>query len=121
VLGSLSISLSAVGVVITALLALAFLRDPQRGLVQTTHRLELLPLVMADRYVAFTLLALAATLYGDFAVIAGLFSVFAFMGFADAWIYARAGHPFTKHLFAGLAASLVAVIGLAAVFTNGAT
>ena len=34
--------------VILALLAYAFWSDPDKGLTQTTHRLEKLPLVMAE-------------------------------------------------------------------------
>ena len=52
-------------------------------------------------------------------VIAGLFAVFAFMGFADAWIYARDGFPFSKHLGAGLAALAVVAAALAAIIFSG--
>ena len=110
----LAIILSGAGVLVTGWLALIFLRDPQKGLEQTTHRLENLPEVMTDRYIAFTVLAIGATVYGDMKVIAVLFATFAFMAFYDAWIYARAGHAIGKHVGAGVAASLVvAVAGLA--------
>ncbi len=109
-----AIILSGLGVLVTALLSLIFLRDPQAGLVQTTHRAEKLPQVMTDRYIAMTILAVGATLYKDMAVIAVLFASFAFMAFADAWIYARSGHTCKKHLGAGFAASLVVIVALAA-------
>lgn len=109
-----AIALSGVGVLVTGALALLFLRDPIAGLSQTTHRLEKLPEVMTDRYIAFTILAIGATLYGDLKVIAVLFTAFAFMGFADAWIYARGGFPFGKHLTAGIAASVVVVVAVLA-------
>ncbi|VAW03311.1 hypothetical protein MNBD_ALPHA07-804 [hydrothermal vent metagenome] len=109
-----AIILSGLGVVMTALLSVIFLRDPKAGLVQTTHRLEKLPQVMTDRYIAMTVLAAGATLYRDMAVIAVLFASFAFMAFADAWIYARSGHPFSKHIGAGIAASLVVIVALMA-------
>ena len=102
------------------MLAVLFLRDPVKGLAQTTHRLADLPKVMADRYVAFTALAAGATLYRDLKVIAFLFAVFAFMAFADAWIYARQGHATSKHLTAGIAAALVCAVALAALSQTGA-
>ena len=92
-LAGLAIALSGVGILVTGALAFAFLRDPVAGLEQTTHRAEKLPEVMTDRYIAFTILALGATVYGDLKVIALLFASFAFMGFADAWIYARGSFP----------------------------
>lgn len=115
----LTIALSSVGVLLTGWLALAFLRDPVAGMATATHQAEKLPQVMTDRYIGFTVLALGATLYGDMAVIAGLFAVFAFMGFADAWIYARDGFPFSKHLGAGLAALAVVAAALAAIIFSG--
>ena len=109
-----AIILSGIGVVVTALLSLAFLRNPQAGMEQTTHRLENLPQVMTGRYIAMLILAIGATLYRDMAVIAVLFASFAFMAFTDAYIYARSGHPFGKHVGAGLAASLVVAVALMA-------
>ena len=54
-----------VTVLILGYMAFLFWRDPQDGLAQTTHRVELLPQVMADRYTAFAVLAVVLTLYGD--------------------------------------------------------
>ena len=88
--------------VILSGLALAFWTNPARGMAQTTHRLEQLPLVMADRYTAFALLAVAVILFGDLRLYAAFFAVCAFMGFADGVIYARAGHPHMKHTFSGV-------------------
>ena len=105
-----------VTVLILALLAWAFWTDPDKGLEQTTHRLEKLPLVMADRYTAFAVLALVFTIYGDLNVLIALFAVCAFMGFADAVIYARVGKPIAKHVAAGTAASLVVAVATAAHF-----
>jgi len=116
----LAILLAGGGVVVTGLLALLFLRDPAKGLQQTTHHLEDLPKVMADRYVFMTFLALGAVIYGDMAVIAWLFSGFAFMGYADALIYARAGKPISKHLIAGVAATIVVIVAALALRKNGA-
>ncbi len=111
---AVTIALSGVGILVTGALALAFLRDPVAGLEQTTHRAEKLPEVMADRYVAFTVLALGATIYGDLNVIAVLFATFAFMGFAGAWIYARSNFPIAKHVAAGFAALIVVGVALLA-------
>ena len=118
-LPTLAVLLSGGGILVTGLLATAFLRDPIRGMAQTTHRAESLPRVMADRYVAFTALAAGATLYRDLAVIAFLFAVFAFMSYADTAIYARDGHPYVKHLIAGLAATAVTGVALAAILKSG--
>ena len=114
-----AIVLSGMGVLVTGVLALLFLRDPVGGMAATTHRPEKLPEVMTDRYVAFTILAIGATLYGDLNVIAVLFAAFAFMGFADAWIYARGGFPYGKHFAAGVAASIVAIVALLAKVSGG--
>ncbi|MGV6812596.1 MAG: hypothetical protein ACWA47_10135 [Brevirhabdus sp.] len=119
-LASVAIILAGAGVVVTGLLALAFLRDPAKGLEQTTHHLEDLPKVMADRYLFMTFLALGAVIHGDMAVIAWLFAGFAFMGYADALIYARAGKSYSKHFVAGVAASVVMIVAVLALRKNGA-
>lgn len=119
-LGLLTIVLSLVGALVTGFLSVIFWRDPEAGMIEATHRLEKLPLVMAGRYTAFTFLALAAAWNGDAGVIAGLFVAFAFMGLVDGAIYARAGHSYIKHTTAGVAASIVAAVALLAEFNNGA-
>lgn len=118
-LAQAAIWLSGGGVLVTGVLALMFLRDPVSGMAATTHRAEKLPEVMTDRYIAFTILAVGATLYGDLKVIAVLFLSFSFMGFADAYIYARGGFPFAKHVGAGVAALLVAAVALVALIGRG--
>jgi len=109
------------GGLVNVTIALAFLRDPVRGLAQANHRAEFLPQVMTDRYVAFVFLTIGALVYGDLLVIAWLFAAYALMSFADTWIYARAGHPAATHTLAGAAATLVVVLALAAEYTNGTT
>ena len=99
---------------ILAALALAFWTNPARGLVQTTHRVEQLPLVLADRYTAFAALALAVILFGDLRLYAAFFAVCAFMGFADGLIYARAGHPHMKHTLSGVLSAVALGVSLAA-------
>ncbi len=104
----------ALAVAILAGLALIMARNPVAGLAQLTHRVEQLPLVLADRYAAFAALALAATLWGDLRMLAALFLAFAWMGLADGLIYARAGHPHWKHTASGIASLAGAGITLAA-------
>jgi hypothetical protein len=101
-------------VLILATLAFAFWSNPARGLAQTTHRVELLPLVLADRYTAFALLALALLAFGDVRLTAAFFAVCAFMGFADGLIYARAGHPHMKHTLSGVLSVIALGVTLAA-------
>ena len=119
-LATLALILSAAGVLATAVLAGVFLYNTEAGLRQTTHRTEDLPKVLTDRYIAMAALALGATIYGDLNVIAFLFAAFAFMGFADALIYARGGHPISKHVTAGVAAAIVALVAGLAQTSNGA-
>ena len=111
----------AITVLILAALAWAFWSDPDKGLEQTTHRLEKLPLVMADRYTAFAVLALVFTIYGDLNVLIAFFAVCAFMGFADGLIYARAGHEHMKHTISGVLSSVAVAVAIAARLTEGAS
>ena len=115
----LALSLSALGFVVTGALAVMFLRSTETGMIQTTHRYDKLPEVMTDRYIAFAGLALFATLYGDLRVIAALFTAYAFMAFADAFIYHRGGYPIAKHMAAGIAATLVVFVALFALRSEG--
>jgi hypothetical protein len=69
---------------------------------------------MVNRYATFALFALAAALSGDMTVIAVVFAILAVPGLGDTLIYARAGHPFAKHLAAGLAALFVSLLALLA-------
>jgi len=110
----LSLALAGLGVLWTGALAMLYLRDPVHGMAVTTHHPEQLPKVMSDRYFAMAFLAFGAVSYRDFAVIAYIFVVFSFLGFADSWIYHRAGKPFALHFAAGVMAMIVAVIALLA-------
>ena len=101
----------------TALLVyMAFLywRDPQNGLEQTTHRLESLPLVLANRYTAFAILGAAILLRGDLTLLAVFFAVSALMGLADGWNYARSSLPHIKHTMSGVLAIIALIITLIA-------
>lgn len=113
----LALFCGGLAVVVLTLLAAVVTRDPDRGLARLTHRPAQLPLVLADRYVAFAALTLAALVWGDLRMLLALFLAFAFMGLADGAVYARADHPHVKHTASGLA-SLVgaAVVGAALMY-----
>ena len=117
-LAGITLVLAWLGVIWTGVLAILFLRDPVRGLALTTHHLEDLPKVMTGRYFALVFLALGAVLYGDFKVVAFLFAVFSFLGFADAWIYHRAGKPIAKHAAAGASGVIVTLFALLSLNTG---
>lgn len=117
-LTGITLTLAWAGVAWTGVLAILFLRDPVQGLALTTHHLEDLPKVMTDRYFALVLLALGAVVYGDLKVIAYLFAVFSFLGFADAWIYHRADKPIAKHLAAGASGAIVTLFALLSLNTG---
>jgi len=99
-------------------LAFAFWSTPARGLFQSTHRIEQLPLVLADRYTALVLLALAILVFGDLRLIAVFLAVCAFMGFADGVIHARAGHPHVKHTVSGVLSVIALGVTLAALIAE---
>ena len=107
-----------VTVAILGVLAFAFWSNPARGLQQTTHRVQQLPLVMADRYTAFALMAVAILVFGDLRLTAAFFAVCAFMGFADGLIYARAGHPHMKHTLSGVLSVVALGVTLAALIAG---
>lgn len=110
--------LAGLGCTWTAVLALAFLFNPAQGLQMTDHHENQLPRVMSGRYIFLVLLAIAALVYRDFVVIAFLYTGFAFLGFADAFIYARVRKPVGKHLAAGVTATIIAVLSIAALLTG---
>lgn len=113
-----ALSLSGAATLVIVGIALRFRSgDPEKALHAVEHVGAALQWVMAGRYLAFAILAIAATSYGDFFVISGLFAVFAFLGFYDTILYARIGAPATKHLWVGLGSLLVA--GVAFLAANG--
>ncbi len=111
--------LSALVVLVTGYLAAVFTLNPALGMAQVKHRPEFLPQAMANRFIGFFVLALAGTVYGNFAVLAVLFAVFALMAIADGAMYARAGKPAAPHFAAGISAAVAALVALA-VFIKGA-
>lgn len=87
-----------------AYMAVLFWRDPENGLKQTTHKLENLPLVLANRYTAFAIIGAAIVLSGNLTLLAVFFAVSALMGLADGWNYARSNLPHIKHTMSGVLA-----------------
>lgn len=92
--------------VVTVLLAL----NKQTGLRLIQHRVDMLPQVLLVRYGSLTVLALIAAWLNAPRFLSAMFVAFAAIGFGDAFIYRRAGHPFRLHLIAGGAASLAAIL-----------
>ncbi len=102
----LIVVLLLVGAAMVLLLAWAFYSDPQKGMAQATHRLEQLPLVMVDRYVAVGVLQIGLIFFGNLEMVAIFCIAGAIMGLGDGLIYARAGHPHIKHTSSGVLALL---------------
>lgn len=105
---TLALICGGITALLLAYMAVLFWRDPEHGMRQTTHKLERLPEVMADRYTAFAFLALVFTLLADLRALAVLMVACAFMGLADGWIYSRRGLPHWKHTVSGIL-SLIAL------------
>ncbi|MGS4944295.1 hypothetical protein ACVDG3_02350 [Meridianimarinicoccus sp. RP-17] len=113
------ITLAWVGALIPAYIAAVFALAPaERALAQATHRLDALPRVMVNRYATFALFAAVAALSGDMTIIAVTFAILAVPGLGDTLIYARAGHPYVKHLAAGLGALLLSALAFLAAPTG---
>lgn len=118
-LPTIAIVMASIGAIVPGILGIYFLVNPEKGLALSAHRAELLPNVMTDRYFGLTALALGAAFYGDLVVIAFLYAVFAFLAFADTFIYARRGHAFANHLAAGLLSLLVVFVACYSLFSTG--
>lgn len=97
-----------------AYMAVLFWRDPDNGLKQTTHKVDNLPLVLANRYTAFAILGAAILFSGNLTLLAVFFAVSALMGLADGWNYARSGDPHMKHTASGVLALIALGITLIA-------
>jgi hypothetical protein len=101
-------------------LAAIFVRNPATAMARVNHLPDALPSVMTGRYIANFALASGATLYGDLWVIAFLFAAFALMAYYDTAIYHRRGTRFAPHLAAGIGATLVVSVALAAILNGPA-
>lgn len=96
--------------IVTLLLA----TNRQSGLRMIGHRVEMLPQAMLVRYGGMTLLAVIAAWLGLPTILFAILLAFAVIGFGDAYIYRRVGHPFRLHLIAGGAATVGALLALIA-------
>ncbi len=101
-------------------LAILFLWAPGRGLRFATHEVENLPEVMANRYVAMALIMAGALYNGDPGLIAFVFAATGLSAAHDAWIYARHGKSFLKHLFSATLSAVIALAALIVHFNAGA-
>ncbi|MEP3698255.1 MAG: hypothetical protein ABJM74_07235, partial [Marinomonas sp.] len=79
-----------------------------------THKIENLPLVLANRYTAFAILGAVILIDGNLTLLAVFFAVSALMGLADGWNYARSNLPHIKHTMSGVLALIALVITLIA-------
>lgn len=109
-----------IGLVLMLILSFAFWRGPETGFRVSTHRLEQLPSVMADRYMAFALLIAFMLWYGDLTVLAAFFAIGAFMGLADGFIYGRRKLPHWKHTSSGLLSLFACAVTMVARTQTGA-
>ncbi|OWU75214.1 hypothetical protein [Phaeobacter sp. 22II1-1F12B] len=118
-MGQLTYIALAITVMITGYYAVIFIRDPEVALERATHRRELLPLVMTGRYIALFLFALGVMLLNDIKLSAFFFSVCAFIGLYDGWIYRSRNLPHFKHTITGLLALGALGISILALVTSG--
>lgn len=113
------LALLLIGGVLTGVLALAFYRDPVKGMAEATHRPEQLPLVMIDRYIAVTIIQIGLFFFGSLEMVAVFCVAGAVMGLGDGLIYARAGHPSAKHTSSGILAVVALMVTLYYIFSAG--
>ncbi len=92
----------------TVLLAM----QKQSGLKMLQHKAEMLPQAMLVRYASAALLALVASFLGAPKVVFAMLLMISVVGFGDAYIYRRAGHPHWMHLGVGGAALIGALFAL---------
>ncbi len=97
-------------VVITVMLAM----NKQSGLKMIQHRVEMLPQALLVRYAGLSVLALIASLLSAPTVAFSMLLAMAVIGFGDAYIYRRAGHPFWLHVAVGGLALFGALLSLIA-------
>ncbi len=114
------IALGGILSVIVIYLGILFQFAPERGLVFATHKVEYLPSVMANRYFSMAAVMIGALVYGKPEVIAFVFAATGFGPAHDAWIYARAGQPYKKHVLPAVLSAYVAIGALIVYLNSGA-
>ncbi|MBO6775278.1 MAG: hypothetical protein JJ897_07190 [Marinibacterium sp.] len=96
---------------VTVLLAM----NKTSGLKLIQHRVDMLPQALLVRYGGLTVLALIAAWLNAPRMLAAMLASFALIGFGDAFIYRRAGHPFWLHLAGAVLAAVGAILALFAI------
>ncbi|MEM6636503.1 MAG: hypothetical protein AAF667_11485 [Pseudomonadota bacterium] len=109
-----AVVLSVICLVMTGCLGVIFALNAEKGLDAAQHRLEMLPLIMSDRYIGTALLLLGVVVWGDKWLLTWFLAVVAAAGYIDAAIYGRKGHRYGKHLFAGVLYTVAAGLAYAA-------
>ena len=112
--------LGAVLSVIVVYLGILFMFAPERGLAFATHKVENLPSVMANRYFSMAAVMIGSLVYGEPEVIAFVFAATGFGPAHDAWIYARAGQPYKKHVLPAVLSAYVSIGALIVYLNSGA-
>ena len=110
--------LSVIAWVAGLLLALAVVlmaMNKQSGLKILQHRPDMLAQAMLVRYVALAVLALFGAWFGAPRLLFAMLLTLALVGFGDAFVYRRAGHPHWLHLAVGGAAAVGALLALFAI------
>ncbi len=103
----------------TGFYAFVTLRDPLRGMETMTHKMDLLPHIMAGRYLVLFLLTLGVLFYGQIDVAIYFLAVCSVLGLYDGWVYWSRGLPHFKHTFSGVL-SLFGCLALASTLMWGA-
>ena len=106
--------------VVVFYLGVLFQFAPERGLAFATHRVENLTSVMANRYFSMAAIMTGSLVYGKSEVIAFTFAVTGLTPAHDAWIYARAGQPYKKHIVPAVFSTFVVIGALIVYFNSGA-
>jgi hypothetical protein len=75
---------------------------------------------MANRYFSMAAVMIGALVYGRPEVIAFVFAATGFGPAHDAWIYARAGQPYKKHVLPAVLSAYVAIGALIVYLNSGA-
>ena len=114
------IGLGGILSVIVIYLGVLFQFAPERGLAFATHRVENLTSVMVNRYFSMAAIMIGSLIYGKPEVIAFVFAATGFTPAHDAWIYARAGQPYKKHVLPAVLSAFVVIGALIVYFNSGA-
>ncbi len=112
--------LGAVLSLVVFYIGVLFLIAPERGLKFSTHRAENLTSVMANRYFMMAAMMAGSLVYAKPEVIAFVFFVTGLTPVHDAWIYARNGQPFSKHIPPAVMSALMVIGALYVYFSTGA-